>query len=58
MKMIVKSVDQGKQKENLEIRRNPIHLASTVERRVILHLDVGEDLMLSVPSVTNLYMKQ
>ena len=45
-------------KERMEIRRNSIHLASTEERRVILHLDVGEDLMLSVPSVTNLDMKQ
>ena len=46
------------QKERMEIRRNPINLANTVERRVILHLDVGEDLMLGVPSVTNLDMKQ
>ena len=35
-----------------------LSIASTVERRVILHLDVGEDLMLGVPSVTNLDMKK
>ena len=45
-------------KEKMEIRRNHIHLASTMERRVIIHLDVGEDLVVSVPSVINLDMKQ
>ena len=58
MMIIVKYVDQVQLKERMEIIRNPIHLANTVERRVILHLDVREDLMLSVPSVTNLDMKQ
>ena len=45
-------------KERMEIRRNPIHLSRTMERRAILHLDVGEDPVVSVPSVINLDMKQ
>ena len=45
-------------KERMEIKRNPIHLASAMERRVIIHLDVGEDLVVSVPSIINLDMKQ
>ena len=41
-----------------EIERNFIRLANTAERKVILHLDVEEDLMLSAVSVIKWGMKQ
>ena len=40
-----------------EIERNLIHLVNTAERKVILHLNAGEYLMLSALSVIKWGMK-
>ncbi|KZV25305.1 hypothetical protein F511_07437 [Dorcoceras hygrometricum] len=49
--------NQQMQKGSMETIRKPIHLANTVEKRVILHSNAGEGLMHSVPYVIRRDMK-